>query len=241
MGAVMAGLKIAGIGLVLVLAGVASVLAAEVGTAPATAESKPATTTRYSTKFEKDENPLSEKGRWINGKTDGLDWADVCVVKGMAFGTESGHTGYDDTTAVLTGDWPTDQTAQATVKIIKVNAASEEVELRLRTSITPHKCTGYEINFRCGDHNSGYNEIVRWDGPLGKFTYLSQKGGGAADGDVIKATIKGHLIIVYRNGVEVNRAKDDTFKSGNPGIGFFLSNGPEKLNADYGFTSFSAE
>ena len=32
---------------------------------------------RYSTHFPLIENPISEKGNWKNGKTVGLDWADI--------------------------------------------------------------------------------------------------------------------------------------------------------------------
>src|SRR5579872_6875966 len=31
----------------------------------------------YHTNFRRAENPISEGGRWVNGRTNGLDWADV--------------------------------------------------------------------------------------------------------------------------------------------------------------------
>ena len=210
----------------------------------ATSQTRPATTAphTYSTKFPHAENALSESGQWITGSSK-HDWAAAAVTAGIAHGTQSGHSGYDDTVALLAGPWPADQSAQATVHIVnpKDGNVYEEVELRLRSTLTAHSCTGYEINFRCTGPNSGYNEIVRWDGPLGKFTYLSQKSGGAADGDIIKATIVGDLITVYRNGKQVNQARDKTFPTGNPGIGFFLQGGPPALNPDFGFSAFSAQ
>ncbi len=162
---------------------------------------------------------------------------------GLACGTESGKGGYDDSTALLAGRWGADQTAQATVHTVNQKGGDiyEEVELRLRSTLTAHSCTGYEVNFRCVGHSSGYNQIVRWNGKLGDFTILSSKGGGVADGDVIKATMVGKVITVYRNGEKVNEATDGTFAAGSPGIGFYLQGGEAKLNGDYGLMAYSAE
>ena len=62
--------------------------------------------------------------------------------------------GYDDSTAVLSGTWGPNQTVQATVAVTSASSASsvfEEVELRLRTTITANSITGYEVN--CGISN----------------------------------------------------------------------------------------
>jgi hypothetical protein len=197
----------------------------------------------YSTKFEHTENPLSESGKWSNGKATGLDWADVAIVSGVAFGTESGRDGYDDSTALLTGTWLPNQMAEATVHSVNQNdRIYEEVELRLRSSMSPHNSTGYEINFRCSRGAGAYSEIVRWDGPLGKFTYLATQWGRqfrVGEGDVVKATVVGDVITAYVNGAQVLEATDATYSSGNPGIGFFLQ-GASGVNRDYGFTSFTA-
>jgi hypothetical protein len=51
------------------------------------------------------------------------------------------------------------------------------------------------------------------------------------------------VITVYVNGVEKARVKDDTYKTGNPGIGVFLQcNGRHGAgsNQDFGFASFTA-
>jgi hypothetical protein len=192
----------------------------------------------YTSNFPNNEDPISEGSTWLLGKTDGLDWADVYTSSGKAHG-KLYTTAYADPTAILKGTWGPDQVAEA--KVFSQNQTSsqyQEVELRLRTKITAHSVTGYEINFRCLKTSEAYCEIVRWNGDLGDFTYLAQKSGteyGVQDGDIIKATITGHTIKAYINGLEVSSGTDDTFTEGNPGIGFYGS--PE---IDYGFSNFSA-
>ncbi len=202
----------------------------------------------YTTHFPHAEDPLSEGGKWTDGRKDGLDWADVRTTPGLAFGTEYGGTRpapqkYDDSTALLTGVWGPDQIVQATVHAVNPNdKIFEEVELRLRSALSPHKATGYEILFRTSKSAKAYCEIVRWNGPLGDFTYLSRAKGsqcGVSSGDVVKASMAGNVITAYVNGVQVLRASDDTFKSGNPGIGFYIE-GATGVDGDYGFTSFTA-
>ena len=206
-------------------------------------ESPPHATQRnYTTEFPLVENPISEGGTWINGGTAGLDWTNVQTTSGLAFGTESGSGGYDDSTAVLAGTWNADQMAQAVVHSVnqKANPTYEEVELRLRTTVTNHSITGYEINFRCTSDASRYVQIVRWNGPPGSFTYVSTTAGpGIRDGDVIKASIIGSTITAYINNKRVLQGTDRTYTSGSPGIGFFLQ-GATGVNGDYGFTSFTA-
>jgi hypothetical protein len=116
------------------------------------------------------------------------------------------------------------------------------VELRLRSALSPHNATGYEIMFRCSKSAKAYCNIARWNGPLGKFTYLKNAGGsqyGVADGDVVKASMIGNVITVYINGVEMLQTTADTFKSGNPGMGFYID-GATGVNGDFGFSSFMA-
>ncbi len=200
--------------------------------------------TTYSTAFSLTENPMFENGNWSNGRTDGIDWFNVATQPGLAYGTEPGTGGFTDSTAILTGEWGPNQTAQATVHSINQSDNDyvvEEVELRLRSSISPHRITGYEINFRCSKNNRSYTEIVRWDGPLGKFTYLEHKRGaayGVADGDVVKATMVGDTITVYVNGLQVAQARDNTYVTGNPGIGFGRFG--SVTATDFGFSNFAA-
>jgi len=204
----------------------------------------------YTTNFSRVENPISEGGRWLNGQTDGLDWTDVRTAPGFAFGTEIGGNRpdpqkYDDSTALLKGTWGPNQTVQATVRSVNPNQDGkvwEEVELRLRSSISPHKCTGYEVMFRCSKIPKAYCNIARWEGPLGKFTMLKQTEGskyGVKDGDVVKASMFGRILTVYINGEQIIQISDDTFASGNPGIGFYLA-GASGVIGDFGFSSFMA-
>lgn len=197
----------------------------------------------YSTTFPHPEDPVSENGKWMNGRAVGLDWADIRTIPGLAYGTESGSKKYDDSTALLTGTWGPNQSAQATVYTVnQTDNIHEEVELRLRSSLSRHHATGYEINFRCSKTKAAYSQIVRWNGPLGSFTYLANRVGsayGVSDGDVVKATIIRNVIKAYINGVQVLQAADDTYNSGSPGMGFYLD-GTTDVAVNYGFTTFTA-
>jgi hypothetical protein len=194
----------------------------------------------YTTNFPATENPISEGGRWVNGAVTGLDWSNVQTIGGVASGPVLAPGNYNDPTALLTGSWGPDQTAQATVYSIKQSdSIYEEVEFRLRSSLSAHVCTGYEVNFRVSSSGGAYMAIVRWNGPLGDFTYLAQYYGaqyGVSNGDVVKASIIGSTITVYKNGTQIGTATDNTYKSGAPGIGF---DGPVGTNANWGFSSFS--
>jgi len=201
----------------------------------------------YTTPFDGDETPLSENGKWIN---NGLDWTTIRKKGGVAYGTQTGTNNgismYDDSYAHLSG-FPADQEAWGEVQIAKPDSScNQELEILLRWTSSAHSTTGYECFAKCTSDGSSYLNIVRWDGPLGKFTYLARKSGpdyGLKSGDTLKASIVGNVITVYINGVEKAQAKDATFKTGNPGIGVFLRcpNGRGiGSNTDFGFTSFTA-
>ena len=220
----------------------------------------------YRTRFERDENPISEGGKWLNGKKDGIDWADVITKDGEAYGSVTrmavsekrpeqatlgagGAEGslpegdYDDPTAVLTGDWGRNQHVKARVFSRKpTNEYFQEVEIRLRSTIKPNWCSGYEVFWRCLKTDEGYAEIVRWNGKVGDFTSLRKLIGvefGVKDGDEVEASIVGKHIRGLVNGREVISATDDVYPSGAPGIGFnfFVGN----TNVDHGFTYFEVE
>ena len=200
----------------------------------------------YSTAFPLTENPISEGGSWRNGQTDGLDWHDMSTTPGLAIGHQSG-TSYTDGTALLTGSWGPNQTVEAVVHAVKPkDSCYQEVELRLRSTLTPHSCTGYEISFKATKTSGAYLIIVRWNGPLGDFTYLVNTMGaeyGVTEGDVVKATIVGNVITAYLNGVEVGTATDATYATGSPGMGMNLETGDASCvgtNGDYGFEHFTA-
>jgi len=114
---------------------------------------------------------------------------------GMAFGTQVNSPTYDDSTAVLTGEWGPDQFVQAKVKIVNpCNATDyEEVELRTNSTISAHSITGTSlITGVAGEHRPTRSSC---DG-MGRsaiFTYLANNGVHGAkyavhDGDVITAT-----------------------------------------------------
>jgi hypothetical protein len=195
----------------------------------------------YTTNFTLTENPISEGGKWINGTAVGLDWSNVQTTPGFAFDVSG--AGYNDGTALLGGDWGPDQTAQATVRCKNPSSSIyQEVELRLRSSLSAHVATGYEINARCLRGNAAsYLYIARWNGALGDFTTLTGGTGaryGVTDGDVLKATMIGNVITVYVNDAQMLTATDSVYATGSPGIGFDLTN--SVAYSDSGFTNFMA-
>jgi hypothetical protein len=198
----------------------------------------------YATSFPASENPISEGGRWINGKANGVDWSNVTTTPGLAIGTQTGSAGYNDSLAILQGTWGPNQTASATVHSVNQMGGSvfEEVEILLRFSIGSHVARGYEINFRSMNSSESYTQIVRWNGALGSFTEIDGRGGssyGIREGDTVKATIVGNTITSYINGVAKLSVTDSTFSSGSPGMGFYLQ-GASGVNGNYGFTSYAA-
>jgi hypothetical protein len=218
----------------------------------------------YATRFEREETPISEDGMWLNGRTDGIDWCDVLSGNGHAYGevsrmnsaerraeqafggasTEGAQEGdYDDPEAVLTGTWGRNQAVRAVVYSVNpTDDYFQEVEIRLRSSISHHWCDGYEVFWRCSQSDAAYAEIVRWNGKIADFTSLARRQGsqyGVKHGDIVEATISGNVITSYINGVEVLSVTDDVFDSGSPGVGFnfFVGN----TNVDHGFSSFEVD
>ena len=219
----------------------------------------------YRTDFERDEAPISEGGMWLNGRADGIDWCDVLTKDGHVYGEVSrmnsaerraeqafdGATAdagtqegdYDDPAAVLTGAWGRNQSARATVYSRNpTDDYFQEVEIRLRSSISANWCDGYEVFWRCSKSDAAYAEIVRWNGKIGDFTSLARRMGpefGVQHGDIVEATIVGNVIRSYINGVEVLSVTDDACESGSPGVGFNFYVG--NTNVDHGFSSFEVD
>ena len=189
------------------------------------------------------EDPISESGNWINGGTTGLKWGNVQTSPGLAFGTlVNGGPPYNDNTAVLTGTWGPNQTAQATLSLNNSSdtSSSEEVELHLNTSITANNITGYEFDASVMA-NSPYLTIVRWNGTLNSYTVLSSTVPTVLhNGDVLLATNVNGVLTLYDNGVVQVTATDTTYSKGSPGIGFWNTGGPVSNLAHYGFSSFTA-
>jgi hypothetical protein len=140
----------------------------------------------YSTRFALDEDPSSEGGKWINGGKDGIDWYNIITRNGVAYGAVS-QGAYTDPTALLKGKWGKNQSVRATV--LSKNQTEkyfQEVEIRLRSALSPHRCTGYEVFWRCLKTENVNVEIVRWNGNLGDWTSLKKQTGaqyGVKDGD----------------------------------------------------------
>jgi hypothetical protein len=196
----------------------------------------------YTTRFQLDEDPISEGGKWLNGGKDGIDWYDVITKNGVACGAVS-RGDYTDPTALLTGKWGKNQKVKA--RVFSRNQTEkyyQEVEIRLRSRLSLHRCTGYEVFWRCLKTDKAYVEIVRWNGKVRDWTSLKKHTGaqfGVKDEDMVEATIVGNVIKGYLNGVEVISAMDNTFNEGNPGMGF--NYGVEKSNVDFGFKSYEVE
>jgi hypothetical protein len=196
----------------------------------------------YTTRFQLEENPISEGGKWESGGKDGIDWYNVITKNGVAYGAVT-KGDYTDPTALLAGKWGKNQKVKA--KVFSRNQTEkyyQEVEIRLRSTLAPHRCTGYEVFWRCLKTDKAYVQIVRWNGKVGDWTSLKKHTGaqfGVKDGDLVEATIVGNVIKGFLNGVEVISAIDNTFKEGNPGIGF--NYGVEKTNGDFGFTLYEVE
>jgi hypothetical protein len=193
----------------------------------------------YSTTFPLTGNPMSEGGAWIQGGTVGLDWANIRTSPGLAYSAANLPSTYGDPTAVLTGTWGPDQTASAVVNLAsRPSGGQAEVELRLRSSVSAHSCTGYEFLYSVyGD----YAQIVRWNGAAGNFTILDGRApahGALQTGDVLKATAVGNVLSIYMNNALIFSVTDSTFSSGSPGIGFYPNNSSGGLQ--WGFSSFTA-
>jgi hypothetical protein len=201
----------------------------------------------YNTDFRFSEYPISEAGKWKNGKRVGVDWTDVRTLNGIACGSQTGSdTGivkYNDSYACLDG-FPPDQSVEGVVHYTHPSdTCNQEVELLLRWNSSAHWTTGYECLVRCLDSKKSYMEIVRWNGPLGDFTYITRLNGATAgikDGDTLKASITGDKITMYVNNKRIIQGIDTAWKSGNPGIGFFLWN-CTGTNTSFGFRSFTAK
>lgn len=201
-------------------------------------------TISYSTTFPLTENPISEGGRWIH---QGTPWAVVATGGGVAYGTQPGDGAYTDSYAHLSG-FPPNQMATATIHL---NAGlspggTREVEIHMRWADSASSARGYECNLA---YNGAYAEVVRWNGPLGSYTYVSAQGSGGPgavhDGDVFKAQIVGNVITTWLNGrqlqhVDVSSIGGTLWTDGDPGMGFWRGAGASATPGDYGFSSFSA-
>lgn len=192
----------------------------------------------YTTDFNLTESPISEGGAW---KNVGLDWTFIETGAGNAYGTQPqpNKMQYDDSYAHLSG-FPANYTVSAVLhKEANIDGScTHEVEILLRWSDAAHDAHGYECNLAW---DGGYAEIVRWNGKINDYTYLTRSNApmGVHDGDTLSASIVGNLIKVTLNGVEIARATESTFATGQPGMAFWRG-GSCGHRGDYGFTHYAA-
>lgn len=205
--------------------------------APAPTADAPAAST-YSTTFDATEAPISEGGVWTHV---GQNWTLVDTGGGIAFGTQTGTGGYDDSYAHLSGFPPNHGASGVIFRSPSLDGVcgTHEVEIHLRWSDAAHDAHGYECNLA---FDGSYAQIVRWNGPFGDFTYLGSGSvsGGVHSGETLACTIVGAKITLSVNGAEVATATDgNPFATGNPGMGFWRGSACG-TTGDYGFTSYSA-
>jgi hypothetical protein len=194
----------------------------------------------YTTNFPGTENPISEGGAWINGKTTGVAWQNVKTTTGFAQLTVGNPSAYDDSTAILAGTWGADQYVRAVVKRPNIDANyTQEFEIRLRSTMTANSSRGYEVLLTGSGAHAASAQIVRWNGAPGDFTVLttSGPGGNVTDGDILEAQMVGTTITVKINGRQVLTATDSTYSNGSPGMGFFTRNPSPPA---HGFSSYTA-
>ena len=205
----------------------------------------PAASGSYTTNFDLTENPISEGGRWVQqGGATGVDWTNVRTSGGLAFGTQTGHGGYDDSIALLSG-FNANQRMSAVLSFTGNRSSStdtHEVELILRGNYTANSQHLYECNIGYSGTTGWYMQIMRMNGQIGDFTELNTTIVSSIpeihNGDVFMAEIIGSTINTYINGVKIRTATDSTYATGQPGIGFFWR-GSENVN-DFAFTSLTA-
>jgi hypothetical protein len=193
----------------------------------------------YTTDFNLRESPISEGGVWHH---TGLDWTLVVTGGGLAYGTQAGNGGYDDSYAYLSG-FPPDQSASGVVHIDSAinGSTTHEVEILLRWADSAHNARGYECSFA---FNGQYADIVRWNGAKGDFTFVvptltASIPGGLHEGDTVSAKIVGNRITTYVNGKQLLTAMDSTFTDGNPGMGYWRGAPSTPIN-DFAFTHYTA-
>ena len=183
----------------------------------------------YASDFSRDETPISDGGLWVNGRTDGVDWCDVLVQDGACIGevtrmavaeqrAEQGNLtpgedaapvgDYDDPTAVIGGDWGPTQCARGVVfSRNQTNQYFQEVEIRLRTTITPHSITGYEVFFRALKTDEATPRSSAGTAPSGAWKSLTRQVGAASVSRT--ATWSRHASSATRSGGYINGVRGD--------------------------------
>lgn len=185
----------------------------------------------YTSTFPADQNPINEDSSWL--PRTAADWTNVKTEGGLCYGTNGITNDYDDSYAILDGDWGADYELQGTVvRNASINTGfTHEIELNVRAKQTGTTITLYE----CLLGHGGGVEMYRWDAgamsDTGRFSALLASGthsGGAQTNDVFKVRIQGTTFTAWVNDVQICQAtglSTGTHTTGNPCVGFFTRTG----------------
>jgi hypothetical protein len=183
----------------------------------------------YSTTFAAVENPLSEGGAWARNQAN--LWTNVkTLASGVAVGTQV-DSAFDDSYAILQGDWGSDYKLTATIfRSASISAVNHEVELSVRFLDDADSVRGYEVLL----NHEGAFQCFRWNDSFGDFTEVVLTGntvGVVPDGAVFEVQIIGDAIIVRYDaagGTPTQQCTGDIgsiggpkYTTGNPAIAFF--------------------
>lgn len=179
----------------------------------------------FSTTFPAAESPISQGGQWLNGLADGLDWQNGRTTAAGAFAAAASVNNFDDGTALLNPavftSFTSNQYVEGTVyrdpTFTTAVVTGYELELRIRSSLTAHTCTGYELYCSL---NNGLT-LVRWNGARGDFSPILDCGTYVATtGDILRVEAVGSTLTVYLNGTSKGSISDGTYLTGTPGMGW---------------------
>lgn len=199
----------------------------------------------FTTNFSLTENPISQGNIWDNGLAVGLDWQNVQTTGNGAFAATETVNSYDDATALIKSSYiafDANQYVQGTIyhdpTYTTAVVDGHELELRFRSAISAHSCTGYECYLSL---NNGIT-VVRWNGSRGDFTPIIDAGSYTpTTGDVLRVEMVGSNITVKINGVVKGTGSDSTYSSGQPGIGVGPYPGVTGANLlRFGWSAFEA-
>jgi hypothetical protein len=204
-----------------------------------TAVTTPCGQKSYSTNFPKNETPISENGNWTNTISRTFN-APVTTQNGHAIGPTS--SGFNDSIAMLVGDYGRDQTATGTA-YRGGSSGPAEIELLLRMNLipgSPDKVNLYEVDMIPSQR---VINLVKWYGSQQTVVNIASVTlDSVNDGDVFTASAIGPrdntVFTIKKNGVVLlTHTEHDAFDTGNPGIG--LDAGNPSDGANLGWKSYS--
>ena len=202
----------------------------------------------YATSFPLTENPISEGGRW---RHDDPLQTPVKTIAGIAYGTQDGTGGFDDSDAFLSGFGPNHRITTTLFLDPGLSGSHfREGEHLLRWSVGALYDPGGGFG---NTHSYGYEVSFAYDGAyahVGRFKGADlmevDAWGTPATGDTFTSEITdgvgGPRIKLWWNSTLLIDVTDTDavlqFTTGNPGIGFYTGSGA--VNTDLGFSDFSA-